>query len=255
MKLAFIGAGNLATHLAKSFHQSEEHKVIQVISKTLSSAEKLGTEINTNYSTNIFDLSEEADVIFICVPDHEIEAVTNQIKFTHKIMVHTSGATGIDVLRGKSEYFGVFYPLQTFTKGVPVSMADVPICIEANKNIIEDKLIELANALSYNVTTLTSAEREKLHVAAVFANNFTNYMYKAAEDIVHEHGLNFDLLKPLIQQTALKIEYLTPKDAQTGPAIRDDEETINKHLEILKSSPKYGELYRIISKQIRKGKG
>lgn len=253
MKLAFIGAGNVATHLAKSFHQTEEHQVVQVISRTLISAKKLAEAVNATYSTDIFNLSDVADIIFICVPDHEIESVANQIKYTHKIVVHTSGATSINILRGKFEDFGVFYPLQTFTKEVPVSMGDVPVCIEANQNNIEDTLRELAAALSYNVTTLTSAQREKLHVAAVFANNFTNYLYKVSEDIMHEHGLNFDLLKPLIQQTAFKLNYLSPGEAQTGPAIRNDQETIDKHLEILKSAPQYGYLYKKISELIRKG--
>ena len=255
MKLTFIGAGNVATHLAQAFHQTEEHQVVQVISKTIVSAERLAESVNAPYSTNIFDLNEDTDIIFICVPDGEIDSISTQIKLTGKIVVHTSGATSINVLRGKFEDYGVFYPLQTFTKGVPVSIADVPICIEANQNNIENKLRELAKALSYNVTILTSEQREKLHVAAVFAGNFTNYLYKAAEDIMLEHGLNFNLLKPLIQQTANKINYLTPDEAQTGPAIRNDQETINRHLQILKSSPKYGELYRIISEQIRKSKG
>ena len=168
----------------------------------------------------------------------------NKIKESNTPIVHTSGSVGTDVFQNR-EKFGVFYPIQSFNKTIDVNFNDIPICIESNNSELEKKLINLANSISNSAHLLNSKQREQLHIAAVFASNFTNHMMSISEEILNSNKMSFDLLKPLIRNTFEKIKNNYPKDVQTGPAKREDYLIIEKHLELLKE---YDDLQIIYSK-------
>jgi len=156
---------------------------------------------------------------------------------------------------GYADKYGVLYPLQTFSKNKAVDFSQIPICVEAINAEVEKELLKIAHLLTEKTYILNSEKRKKLHLAAVFACNFSNYMYDIAYDIVMSAGIDFEILKPLIAETADKIKTMTPKEAQTGPAVRYDENTINKHLTLLNRKKYLKEIYKVLSKGIHKRHG
>ncbi len=248
--ITFIGSGNVATHLAKNFFRNG-FVITEIYSKSLEKATLLASETKSIACNNIKNISDVSDVYIICIKDDFIPEIVQNFPFKNKLIVHTSGSISIDDLKGFDNY-GIFYPLQTFSKEKEVNIFEVPFCIEANTKINEHKLIELGEALSENVYLINSEQRKKLHLAAVFACNFTNYMYQIANDITRKSDIDFDILKPLILETAKKIQKNTPKSMQTGPAKRKDEAVIKKHLELLTDFPEVQEIYRLITKNIIK---
>ena len=248
--ISFIGAGNVATHLAKALFD-EGYLIDQVYSRNIDNALSLASEVQSIAVDNIQNINSTADLYILSVNDDGISSVLQQITDKHVFIAHTSGSIPIDIFKenGFSNY-GIFYPLQTFSKTKQVNLLEVPFCIEANEN--ENELVELANKLSNSVSLISSEQRKKLHLAAVFACNFTNYMYHIAEDICTQNDVNFNILKPLIKETAKQIATNHPMDVQTGPAMRGDEEIINHHLDQLKDSPNYQEIYQLITKNIQK---
>jgi predicted short-subunit dehydrogenase-like oxidoreductase (DUF2520 family) len=185
----------------------------------------------------------------VAIKDDAIENVLQQIIDKNIFIVHTSGSIPITVFEqtGFNNY-GIFYPLQTFSKLKAINLLDVPFCIEANEQ--EDILVELANKLSNSVHRVDSEQRKKLHLAAVFACNFTNHMYAIAEDLCLKNNVNFNILKPLIRETAEKITLNHAKDVQTGPAKRKDEKIIENHIEQLSDSKSYQDIYKLITESI-----
>jgi len=250
--IVLIGAGNVATQLGKAL-QKQEKNIVQVLSRTLDSAEKLARQISSTAISNPDHLTRDADLYILSVPDDEIQNVLASINFHDSLLVHTSGSVGMDVLNKVSSNFGVFYPLQTFSKTRDVDFSDIPICIEACDEKVCLLLTNLATEISADVRKINSAQRQTIHLAAIFASNFTNHMYTLADEILEKENISFDILKPLIRETAKKIEYKTPKDSQTGPAIRGDMKVIEKHIQDLQSEPRKLVLYKIISKLIMDG--
>jgi len=187
-------------------------------------------------------------MIIISVPDSLINEVSEKIN-DKLFCVHTSGISGIDKLNSKTR-FGVFYPLQTFSKSKELDMTKVPFCIEANNAEDTNMLLTLAELISNNVSEVSSVQRKVLHLTAVLVSNFSNHLYHLASDILEVNGLNFEFLKPLIIETAQKVDQIHPSEAQTGPARRNDLTTIDEHMEMLAKLPEYQEVYKIISKQI-----
>ncbi|MCB0410504.1 MAG: DUF2520 domain-containing protein [Flavobacteriales bacterium] len=248
--ISFIGAGNVATHLAKAMYEAG-FNIEQIFSKDINNALVLADEVDAIAVDNIRNINATADIYILAVKDDAVEDILRHIQKKDIFIVHTSGAIGIDVFEktGFSKY-GIFYPLQTFTKNVHVNFLEIPICIESNYE--ENWLIDIANELSNAVYLIDSEQRKKLHVAAVFACNFSNYMYHIAEDICHENNINFNILKPLIKQTAQKIILNHPKDVQTGPAARNDDKTIENHINQLEQHPTYQELYKLITENLKK---
>ena len=248
--ITFIGSGNLATHLLTNlFHKG--FLIHEVYSKTIENATLLASKCNAKPTNNLQQISDKSDIYIICIKDDFIGEVIQNFPFKNKLVVHTSGSVSIEDLTSFDNY-GIFYPLQTFSKEKEVNMFNVPFCIEANTKIIADRLVELAESLSENVYLINSEQRKKLHLAAVFACNFTNYMYQIANDITRKNDIDFDILKPVILETAKKIQKNTPKSMQTGPAKRKDEVVIKKHLEMLSNLPEYQEIYQLITKNIIK---
>jgi len=250
--IVLIGAGNVATQLGKAL-QKQGKNIVQVLSRTLGSAEKLATQIGAIPISNPDQLTRDADLYILAIPDDEIQGVVDSVNFHDSLLVHTSGSVGMEVLKNGSSIFGVFYPLQTFSKTRDVDFSDIPICIEACDEVTCLLLTNLATEISSDVRKINSAQRQSIHLAAIFASNFTNHMYTLSDEILEKENISFDILKPLIRETAKKIEYKSPKDSQTGPAIRGDMKIIEKHIQDLQNDPAKLVAYKIISKLIMDG--
>ena len=247
MKITFVGSGNVAWHLSQIL-QKNGHEIVEVWSKSEKHARLLSLKLNCNIISSLSDL-KNTDLIIISVKDDVILDVLNKIEKSKIPIVHTSGSVGTDVFKNR-ENFGVFYPIQSFNKNIDVNFNETPICIEANNSELEKKLISLANLISNSVHLLNSKQREQLHIAAVFASNFTNHMMSISEGILNSNKMSFDLLKPLIRNTFEKIKNNPPKDVQTGPAIRKDYLIIEKHLELLQEYDDLKIIYSTISNHI-----
>lgn len=246
IKVIILGSGNVASHLIKAMEANDAIDLVQVVARSKKSLENL---IDSSKITTSFAVLKEADVYVISVSDKAIEEVSNQIPFTDKLVVHTSGTVDFRVMHPKNKR-GVFYPLQTFSKNKEVNMKSVPFCLET-ENEEDFELVEnLAENLSNSVYKINGEQRKSLHISAVFVSNFTNHMYQIGNALCEENNVPFAILQPLIEETANKIKTLTPTDAQTGPAIRNDEPTIQKHLEALEN-PIYKELYQKITLSIQ----
>lgn len=245
ISVVLIGYGNVAAHLLRAFSKSDAVTVKQVFNRT-----KISTKTfeNVDFTNAIHDLVE-ADCYIICVSDDAIPLVANQLRFKNRLVVHTSGAVSMEKLSAKNRK-GVFYPLQSFSKDKPVDFKTIPICIEAVADADIQLLHRLGKSISEEVYEIASDSREKLHVAAVFVNNFVNYLYSLGKEILEAHNLPFALLKPLINETAHKLTFLEPYEAQTGPAKRNDQKTIQKHLELL-NNPEHKEIYKLLTQAIQ----
>ncbi|EDM43451.1 hypothetical protein SCB49_00340 [unidentified eubacterium SCB49] len=246
ISVTIIGYGNVGSHLVKAIYGSAYAKITQVYSR---SAFSLPHTMDHIACINSFDDLAEADCYIIAVPDDHIKHVSAQLPFTDKLVVHTSGSVSMDVLDPKNRQ-GVFYPLQTFSKNKDVDFKEIPICIEAAQADDLELLNKLGASISEKVSKITSDERAKMHVAAVFVNNFVNHLYHISEEIMEEHNLDFSLLKPLIKETASKIETLSAKQAQTGPAKRNDLQTIKRHTNQLTDDTQK-DIYSLLTKAIK----
>ena len=249
-KIVLVGAGNVATHLGLALKE-KGFSIEQVYSYTLKSAQELGEKLQTPYTNDISHLVKDADIYIFSVKDSVLPELLKQLPFLNGLLVHTAGSLPLNIFEcSKSKRYGVFYPLQTFTKTRNISFENIPVLIEANSPEDENLLKELGTALSNTVTLLSSEKRKYLHLAAVFACNFTNHMYVNAAGILEKEELPIGYLFPLIEETASKIKDINPKNAQTGPAIRYDKNVINKHLELLKDDLQKENLYKEVSKSI-----
>lgn len=251
MNIVCIGAGNVATHLAIAF-KAMGADISQVWSQRSRNAEILAALTKAQPINSWKDLDLSADCYLIAVKDDAIAAVAAQLKDVRGIVVHTSGATSIDVLKGAGSGYGVLYPLQTFSRTKALDLTKVPFCIEADSPDTFEKISAIAQLLSASVTAVSSEQRKILHLAAVFACNFSNHLYAISAALLDQHQLKFDLLKPLIMETAEKVQSSSPAEVQTGPAIRNDGQTINKHLSLLQETPGLQHIYEILSDSIKK---
>lgn len=247
--VVLLGAGNVATHLGRAF-AAAGIEVLQVYSRTQESAQKLAAELSCQSACRIEDLNQRADLYVMAVSDDAIEKMAAVFPFDDKILVHTSGSTDMAVLKKGSKNYGVLYPLQTFSLTLPVDFSKVPLCLEVSGESLKTPLQELALRLSSHVTWATSEKRRIIHLAAVFACNFVNHMYALAHNIVTESGQDFELLRPLIMETAKKVMVAKPHQVQTGPAKRKDINTINKHLELISYNESLQKMYEFISESI-----
>lgn len=229
ISVLIVGKGNVATHLNNAFLSVDDLNVKQISSRTLHNVPK-------------------SDVTIIAVSDDAIKEVSSKID--NEFVVHTSGSVALDDLKNKNRK-GVFYMLQTFSKDKKINFTEVPFCLEA-ENKKDYKLLEfLGKSIGKNIYSISSEQRKILHVAAVFVNNFTNHLYKIGNDICSNHNVPFKILQPLIKETVDKIEELSPENAQTGPAIRNDKKTIKNHLNLL--DKKQQKIYKILTKSIQNG--
>lgn len=252
MDVSFIGSGNLAWHLAPALDNAG-YVVREVYSQNPKHAAALTERLYQAEVKASLDFSTSRSNLFvICVSDSAIRDVVTEIILPEdSILVHTSGSMPLSLLDlAASSATGVIYPLQTFSKHKKVEFRNVPFFIESNDPETEILLMGIAKALSVNVRKITSDERQALHVAAVFASNFSNYMLTLSKDILQENSMDFDLVKPLIQETIQKVLTIGPELAQTGPAMRGDLETLDQHLEALKDKEHLLSVYKLLSQQI-----
>lgn len=251
MKVTLIGAGNLATQLGKSLKKAGVI-ISQVYSRTEDSARTLGELLEAEWLTDIKALRDEADIYIFSVKDSVLCELISEVCKSRgdKLFLHTAGSMPMSCFEGKALHYGVFYPMQTFSKTKDVDFERIPVFIESNSVETEDVIRSLANKLTQRVIRLSSADRKYLHLAAVWACNFTNYCYTVASDILGEHGIPFDVMLPLINETTEKIQKISPKEAQTGPAVRGDRNVMSKQLELMNGKEDLQELYKMLSKGI-----
>lgn len=245
--IVFLGFGNVNFHLINTLYKHNKDSVIQVYNR---SKTNLNKELNNIPFTTDLSKIKEADLYIIGIPDDAIAAFSETLPLKNKLVVHTSGSVSMEAL-SKRNRKGVFYPLQTFSKNREVNFNTIPICIEAKEEADLELLTNLGKSLSEKVVEIDSDERSKLHLAAVFVNNFVNHLYAIGDDILGNNELSFDLLHPLIEETASKVKTLSPSEVQTGPARRGDQKTIEKHLHLLKEGPE-SELYQQLTESLMK---
>jgi predicted short-subunit dehydrogenase-like oxidoreductase (DUF2520 family) len=252
-EIVIIGAGRLAFHLGVAF-AGHGLPVVQVYNRTAEKGRRLAAKIGSAFTDHMDEITPDAGLYILAVSDSIIEEVASRLRLKDKLVVHTSGTVHMDILSRVSANIGVFYPVQTFTQNRRVDFRNVPLCVEANSEKSTDELTRLAGILSQNVYQLDSDKRKILHLGAVFACNFTNFIYAVAEEILLENDMPFDLLKPLILQTARNVSYGDLILNQTGPAVRGDDKVLDKHREMLANHPDYLEIYNLISNNIIKHK-
>lgn len=250
MKIVLIGAGNLATHLGKALHAAG-HDMIQVFSRTMQSAETLASLLDAEPLTDMAQVRDDADVYIFSVKDSALEQLISQLcGGEKKVFLHTAGSMPMSVFRGKALHYGVLYPMQTFSKQREVDFSIIPCFIEANDEFALKQIEGLAGQISHRVFQLSSEDRKYLHLSAVFACNFANHCYAASQKLLQQHGIPFDVMLPLIDETAAKVHGMTPKEAQTGPAVRYDENVIGKQIQLLENQPYFQKIYDCMSKSI-----
>lgn len=241
-----IGYGNVGQHLHTSFLNAKDVTVNQIYSRSLSKIAHLN---KVSITDNLNDL-KDANIFIIAVSDDAISEVSLKIKNKNTLVVHTSGGANIEALKNKGKK-GVFYPLQSFSKDKDVNFQEIPFCLEAENDCDYKLLHKLASSIGKKIYKIDSKQRKKLHASAVFVNNFTNHMYKIGYDICKNYNIPFEILQPLIKETASKVTYLTPSEAQTGPAKRNDIKTINTHLSLLNKEQQ--EIYKTLTQSIQNG--
>lgn len=247
--IVLLGAGNVATQLGVALHEAGLD-IRQVYSRTWSSAEKLASRLMAAPANDIHDIDPGADLYVVAISDDALVDVVSKLNAGEQFVVHTSGSVSMEALEPFAGRYGVIYPVQTFSATRKVDFSSVPVCIEANSLENLELLNLLASKISSDVRTVASDKRRLLHLAAVFACNFPNFMYSMAESVLRGANLDFDLLKPLIRETAEKVQSVSPKEAQTGPAWRGDRKVMDAHLQLLQNKPGMQELYRQISIEI-----
>ena len=271
MKIVLIGAGNLATHLGKALHAAG-HDMLQVFSRTMQSAETLASLLDAEPLTDIAQVRDDADVYIFSVKDsalvqlvaqlcrHEadglgedgaVNALRKAKKGEHeRVFLHTAGSMPMSVFKGMAQHYGVLYPMQTFSKQREVDFSIIPCFVEANDEFAQKQIEGMAREISGRVYQLSSEDRKYLHLSAVFACNFANHCYGISQELLEEHGIPFDVMLPLINETAAKVHEMKPKDAQTGPAVRYDENVIDKQSKLLENHPHFKKVYDSMSKSI-----
>ncbi|MCH7401341.1 Rossmann-like and DUF2520 domain-containing protein [Belliella kenyensis] len=251
-KIAVLGTGNVATHLVPALEHAG-HTVTEVYGRDLLSASKVCDKVYVAEAKDDLDFSEsEAKLFILAVSDSAISEIADEIILPEgSILVHTSGTVPLSILGYSSaSYTGILYPLQTFSKGREIDFDDVPFLVESEDQETLQHLKKVAKSLSDQVYVVKSKDRLALHVAAVFASNFTNHMLRLSEEIMGRQGLDFEMLKPLIIESISKSLEIGAKRAQTGPAIRGDYNTLDNHFQFLNYNEQVAEIYRLISQDI-----
>ena len=248
MNISIIGTGNVATVFAKLAYR-HKYNIIQVIGRNETEGAALAKTVFASF-TNLQGEIKNVDLIIIAVSDNALPILVDELTLPQTIIVHTAGSVSINIFKDKLENYGVFYPLQSLRKSME-EIPTIPILIEANNETAFAKIESFAKTISPIVKSITEKERLSLHIAAVFANNFTNYIYAETYQFCEAEKLDFNLLMPLIKETANRIDGKSPLEMQTGPAKRSDNETMVKHLQVLDNYKSMSNLYQILSNGIK----
>lgn len=244
--VVIIGSGNVASHLIQFILANEQLNLVQIYARN---SKDLNLIVKDSLITNDYSCIKEADLYIIAVSDNSIAEVSKNLPFENKLVVHTSGSASLTAINEKNRR-GVFYPLQTFTKNKLVNFSEVPFCLETEFEKDYENLEYFSKNFSKLVYKISSEQRKYIHLSAVFVSNFTNHMFTIGNEICKENDIPFEIFKPLIQETVNKIDHLSPIEAQTGPAVRNDSETIKKHLDLI-NNEKIKLLYLNITESIK----
>ena len=242
LKVIVIGSGNVGSHLVNMFDNSSQIDLVQWYSRSQITHKKIEVINNINFL-------KEADIYILCVSDNAIKGLSNKLNFKNKLVVHTSGSTSFQDICKKNKR-GVFYPLQTFSKIKELDYTKIPICIESENKEDLELLKNLCDKINCKYYEINFEQRKTLHLAAVISNNFTNYLFGLSKEIILDKNLDFEILKPLINETVDKIHKLDPIESQTGPARRNDQNIIEMHINMLENQ-EHRNLYKIISQMIK----
>jgi len=244
-----IGAGNVSTHISRHFHLAG-HQISCIYSRTEASALQLAAELGVPGTSNVEDVPVDADFYLLCVPDRVALEVAEKFRHTSGIWIHTAGALSMNLFEGVFKQYGVLYPLQTLSQSRPLEPSQVPCLVEGSSPQVLASLMKLALSVYSSVEEVNSEKRLVIHTAAVFANNFTNHMVHIAKELISDQNIDPQMIEPILQETFEKIMALGTVEGRTGPAIRGDQITMNKHIELLKDHPEWEKLYTFISRDI-----
>lgn len=243
----------MATHVSRHLH-AQGHRISAVWSRTSGAAGALADTLGAKACTRLSEVDRQADFYLFAVPDNAVAALAAGLSGCRGIWLHTAGALSMEVFRGLVDEYGVLYPLQSLSRLHPVRLGHIPFLIEGSSGEVEKKVHDLAITITERVETADSDTRLMIHLAAVFANNFSNHMVHIAYEILQEKKLPVHLLEPLLEETFQKIIDVGPLQAQTGPAVRNDQETMNRHIELLKTHPEWEKIYTFVSREIAKSR-
>ncbi len=252
MKVLIIGAGNVATVLGRLV-KAGGHEIVQVVSRSMDNAGVLAAELGCSAAASFAKMNKDADMYIAAMSDAALNEIKENISLGDKVIVHTAGSISKDVLKGVSANYGVMYPLQSLSKDNPNGDIKIPLLIDGNNEFTINMLKELADCISSMVNIMEDEGRLKLHVAAVVTNNFTNHLYSLAYDFCKKEGIDFEMLQPLIEETALRLKKHAPAEMQTGPAKRKDIITLDKHLRVLNTHPQLRSVYLKMTDSIMNG--
>ncbi|MBQ7426368.1 MAG: DUF2520 domain-containing protein [Prevotella sp.] len=250
MKIVIIGSGNLATQLSLAF-KAVGKDVVQVFSRTEEHAKELADKIGCNYTTLTEDIRQDADVYIFSVKDDALSGLVASIchKRPNGLFLHTAGSMPMDIFRGHASRYGVLYPMQTFSKNRKVDFREIPCFVEGSDEEVLAEIHSMAASISDHVVDCDSEKRKKMHLAAVLACNLTNHCYRLAERLLESEQIDFQLFFPLIEETARKVKDMSPKDAQTGPMVRYDQNVMQMQMSML-SDERTREIYRLMAESI-----
>jgi predicted short-subunit dehydrogenase-like oxidoreductase (DUF2520 family) len=251
--IVMIGAGNVSTHISRHFH-SAGHRISCIFSRTEASARRLAGELGVPGTSRPESVPSDADFYIIAVPDRVVVETGKQFSPAKGIWLHTAGSLSLDILKNIFEQYGVLYPLQTLSRSRRVEPSQVPCLVEGSSPRVTASLMKLASSVYKRVEEATSEQRLVIHAAAVFANNFSNHMVHIAKQLISDQKIDPGLLDPLLQETFEKIKEMGTQQGRTGPAERGDQETIKKHIELLKGHPEWEKLYTFISRDIERSR-
>lgn len=251
LSVAIIGSGNVAAFLARSFH-SKDVRIERIISRNSEKGKALAAETNSLWSNDLTFFGAPENIIISAVKDSAAAEVWSKAVFKNHLVLHTAGTLSLSDLQPYTSHCGVLYPLQSITASRAPGSFTVPFLIEADTPENLEKIRHLAQKISDNVTVADSSVRGKLHLAAVFANNFSNLCFRIAWELAENEGLDPRVLLPLIDESCAKLHTLSPAEAQTGPAVRWDENVMNKHLSLLEKMPQTAEIYKLLSSEIHR---
>jgi predicted short-subunit dehydrogenase-like oxidoreductase (DUF2520 family) len=252
-KVVCIGAGNVATHLALALKEAG-FPIVQVFSRTTENARMLADRLNCAYTSHTDEIRKEAGIYLFSIKDDALQDIVRKIPANKGLWIHTAGSIPMELFNGKTNRYGVLYPMQTLSKSRKTDFYKTPLFIEGNTPESQKEIRQVAEMVSGEVGVMTSEKRKYLHLAAVFACNFSNHMYHLATLLLETQGIDRQVLQPLIEETALKLRTMPPDRAQTGPAVRYDHSVIDRHLAMLEDSG-MREIYEVISAGIHKKNG
>lgn len=252
MNIVLIGAGNTATVLGKKLKQAR-HQILQVYGRNEKQVQRLANELDAPFATRPDTLTQNADLYLIAVSDNAVEEVARLLPLTGQRVAHTAASVSLNVLKGKASEYGVFYPLQSMRKELPTP-PDFTVLVDAGDAGTLQRLQGLAATVAGRVIVADDDARLKMHLAAVMVNNFTNHLLALVEDYCSDERLDFHSLLPLIKETVLRLDEISPFNAQTGPAARHDSTTIAKHLSLLEKKPELKKIYTLFTQSIQESR-